>query len=111
MNNDERAHQRSAALEIFEEIRSRVLNELGEAPQPPIEIVINEMEQIEELSDQEDNITEEAVVEEDVSDTIDEGNNDVQQQNMPPSWCPGGYDESTMEITSCGNAFCTSCED
>ena len=110
MNSDDRADQRSAAVEIFEEIRSRVLNELGEAPQPPIEIVVDEMNQIEELSDQEDDITEEAVVEGDAPNANDEGNNDVQQQNLPPSWCPGGYDESTMEITSCGNIFCASCD-
>ena len=112
MSSDERADQRRAAIEIFEEIRSRVLNELGQAPQPPIEIVVDEMEQIEEVSDQEDDITEETVtvVEEDAPIAIDEGNDIVQQQNMPPSWCPGGYDEDTMEITSCGNAFCVSCD-
>ena len=110
MNSDERANQRNAALEIFEEIRSRVLNDLGEAPQPPIEIIIDEMEQIEELSDQEDDITEEAAVEENVPNAVDEGDNHVQQQNLPPSWCPGGYDENTMEIISCGNDFCASCE-
>ena len=66
------------------------------------------MEQIEELSDQEDDITEEAVVEEDVPVAVDEGN-DIVEQNVPPSWCPGGYDETIMEITSCGNALCDSC--
>ena len=110
MSSDDRAGQRSAATEIFEEIRSRVLNELGEAPQPPIEIVVDEMEEIEELSDQEDDITDEAVVEEDAPNAVDGGNNNVQQQNLPPSWCPGGYDEDTMEITSCGNVLCTSCD-
>ena len=109
MSSDERANQRKAAMEIFEEIRSRVLNELGEPPQPPLEVIIEEMEQIEEPSDQEDDITEEAVVEEDVPVAVDEENNIVQQQNVPPSWCSGGYDEDTMEMTSCGYTSCASC--
>ena len=96
-------------MEVFEEIRSRVLNELGEPPQPPLEVIIEEMELIEEPSDQEDDNTEEAVVGEDVPVAGDEEDNIVQQQDVPPSWCPGGYDENTMEITSCGNTLCASC--
>ena len=109
MSIDEREHQRKAAKEIFEQIRSRILNELGEPPQPPLEIIVEEMEQIEELSDQEDDITEEAAVEENVPVADGEEDDIVQQQNVPPSWCPGGYDEDTMEMTSCGDTSCASC--
>ena len=106
MSGNVREDQRHLAKEVFEEVRSKILNEIGQESESSSEVIIEEMEQIEELSDQEDDTTEEAMDEGNASEHMD---NVVQAQDVLPSWCPGGYNEDTMEIDSCGNVLCNWC--
>ena len=106
MSGNVREDQRHFAKEVLEEVRSKILNEIGQESESSSEVIIEEMEQIEELSDQEDDTTEEAMDEGNASEHMD---NVVQAQDVLPSWCPGGYNEDTMEIDSCGNVLCNWC--